>query len=259
MDLDRYLARIGWRGPTTANADVLSGVLAHHMRAIPFENFDVLLGRPPRLDEPALEDKLVVARRGGYCFEHATLLAAALRALGFAVATHSARVIMRTPRHAAPRNHMFLTVGDRVLDPGFGADAPRVPVPIGGAAGDHRFVRAGAEHMLERLEGGTWKPQWTSTLEPEHPIDFDVANHYVATHASSPFVQHILASATIEGGDVRIANRTVKVTRGGHVEERELADRGDLRAFVAEHFGFDLPELATLRVPAVPEWAREPG
>lgn len=255
MDLERYLARIGWRGAANASGDVLSGVLAHHMGAIPFENFDVLLGRPPRLDESALEDKLVVARRGGYCFEHATLLAAALRALGFAVATHSARVIMRTPRHAAARNHMFLTVGDRVLDPGFGADAPRVPVPIGGVAGEYRFVRSGAEHTLERLDGGTWQPLWTSTLEHEHPIDFEVANHYIATHASSPFVQHILASSTIDGGDVRIANRTVKISRGGHVEERQLADRAALRAIVAEHFGFDLPELLTLRVPAVPEWA----
>ena len=115
MDLDAYFARIGWRGTPE-----LAGLLEHHMRAIPFENFDVLLGRRPRLDLEGLEAKLVTARRGGYCYEHSTLFAAVLAELGIACRTHSARVVMMTPRELAPRTHMFLTVGNDVLDPGFG-------------------------------------------------------------------------------------------------------------------------------------------
>jgi len=100
MNLDAYFARIGWRGARTATADALAGIYAQHVRAIPFENLDVLLGRPVRLELDALEDKLVHARRGGYCFEHSTLFAAVLRELGWEVRTHSARVVMMTPRSA---------------------------------------------------------------------------------------------------------------------------------------------------------------
>jgi hypothetical protein len=38
-------------------------------------------------------------------------------------------------------------------------------------------------------------------------------------------------------------------------EKRLIEDRSALRAFVAEHLGFDLPEIERLRVPAVAEWA----
>jgi len=104
------------------------------MAAIPFENLDVLLGRPVRLDLASLQAKLVDARRGGYCFEHVTLFAAVLEQLGFTPVRHSACVVLVNPRTAAPRTHMFLTVplaeGTFVVDPGFGVLAPKVPLPL---------------------------------------------------------------------------------------------------------------------------------
>src|SRR3569623_268764 len=104
-----YLKRIGYAGPLEPTFDTLAAIVGLHVVAIPFENLDVLLGRPPRLDLPSLEAKLVGARRGGYSYEHATLCAAGLEQLGFAVKRHSARVVMVTPREQAPRTLMFLT------------------------------------------------------------------------------------------------------------------------------------------------------
>ena len=64
MDLDAYLARIGYTGALEANYETLEALLRAHMTSIPFENLDVLLGRPPRLDLDSLQAKLVTARRG---------------------------------------------------------------------------------------------------------------------------------------------------------------------------------------------------
>lgn len=251
MDLQRYFERIRWRGATTPTADVLARLLAHHMRAIPFENLDALLGRPPSLEIEALEAKLVGARRGGYCYEHATLFANVLRELGFEVRSHSARVVIVTPRSESPRTHMFLTVGDHVLDPGFGRQAPRVPVPLDGtAAGDHRLVRDGSDLVLEYRA----QRMWASSLEHDIPIDFVMANHFTATHPRSPFTQHLLMRAFTDDGEVRVMNRDVTIIKDGQTQTSSLADRTELRALVATHFGFDLPELEQLRVPAVPGW-----
>jgi N-hydroxyarylamine O-acetyltransferase len=249
MNLGAYFERIRWTGGPD-----LAGILAAHMRAIPFENFDVLLGRRPRLDREGLEGKLVTARRGGYCYEHSTLFAAVLAELGIACKTHSARVVMMAPREQAPRTHMFLTAGTDVLDPGFGGFAPLVPVPIGGTAGIHRIVRDGDGIALEIEQGGAWMRLWVSTLEHDHPIDFEMANHFTATHTASPFTSRIMARAFLPDGKVTIANRDLTVTRGADVLARVLADRRELRAAVAEYWGFDLPELETLRVPSVPDW-----
>jgi N-hydroxyarylamine O-acetyltransferase len=124
LDVDAYLERIHWRGKVSPTFDTLAGLLDAHMTHIPFENLDVLLGRPISLDLSALEQKLVRARRGGYCFEHATLFAAVLERLGFQPVRHSARVTLFEPRTVSARTHMFLTVAiDRetfVIDPGFG-------------------------------------------------------------------------------------------------------------------------------------------
>lgn len=251
MNLDAYFARIGYAGDRTN----LAAVLAHHMHAIPFENIDVLLGRPPRLDLDSLETKLVTERRGGYCYEHATLLAAVLTELGFTVATHSARVVLVAPRDQAPRTHMFLTVGDVMLDPGFGGLAPRIPVPRDGSpTSNYRLVRDDNELALEL---GTQR-LWISTFEHDLPVDFEMANHYTATHPRSHFTQRLTMRAfTPDGGQVRIQNRdlTFMDPRGDVTEKRPIADRVELRLLVADHFGFDLPALETLRVPSVPEWS----
>ena len=49
-------------------------------------------------------------------------------------------------------------------------------------------------------------------------------------------------------------NRDVTIRRGMQSRSLQLADRKALRALLVEHFGFDLPEAETLRVPSVEEW-----
>ena len=264
FDPAQYFARIGWTGGTAPTYATLAGVLAAHMGAIPFENFDVLLGRGIRLDLPSVAQKLVDARRGGYCFEHGTLLAAALEALGFAVTRHTARVTVIVPRHESPRTHMCLTVrlpqGTFVLDPGFGALAPRVPVPLV----DGVEARADSEAHWMAREGAHWTLRtrrddkiidcWVSTFDADNPVDFEMGNYYTATHPASSFVNRVMLRALTPEGRVGVMNRDVTIWRGTAVETLVLEDRRALRRLVAERFGFDLVEIETRRVPSMPEW-----
>jgi N-hydroxyarylamine O-acetyltransferase len=92
-------------------------------------------------------------------------------------------------------------------------------------------------------------------MEEEYPVDFVMMNHYIATHPASFFAHNILASAVLpQGGRVNIMNQGVHIIRDGKAEAADLPDRRALRSLVAEHFGFDLPELETMRVDAVPGW-----
>ena len=264
FDLRAYLDRIRWNGPLDATYATLAALMRAHMRAIPFENLDVLLGRGIRIDLDSVFAKLVSAGRGGYCFEHSTILSAALTQAGFAPVAHSARVVMVSPRSAAPRTHMFLTVRldgtTYVLDPGFGGHGPLVPLPlvenreVREGSDVHRFVRRDGEWVLETLLGGTMAPLWMATLEADSPIDFLMANHFTSTWPESPFVNRLMLRALTPDGRVSVMNRDVTVLRGVASEKRELADRTALRRLLVEHFGFDLPEAERLRVPTVAEW-----
>lgn len=97
LDLDAYLARVGYDGPVGEDGELrpdlgtLYAVHRAHTGAITFENLDVLLGRPVELGVKALQDKLVHGRRGGYCYEQNSLLAAALERIGFEVSGRGAR------------------------------------------------------------------------------------------------------------------------------------------------------------------------
>jgi N-hydroxyarylamine O-acetyltransferase len=52
---------------------------------VPFENFDVYTKQGILLDFDTLFSKVVLARRGGYCFELNELFACLLEQLGFQV------------------------------------------------------------------------------------------------------------------------------------------------------------------------------
>jgi len=261
-DVDAYLRRIRFAANVAPTYATLAALVRAHATAIPFENLDVLLHRPIRLDLDGLQRKLVVARRGGYCFEHATLVAAVLEAIGFAPVRHTARVTLYTPLAAAPRTHMFLTVPIEdhvfVVDPGFGGLAPDYPVPLTQSAegrdSPHWIARDGGYWMLRARSAGNVVDCWASTLEADNRVDFEVCNHYTATHPASPFVNRLMLRAVTQDGTVSVMNRTVTHVDAQGARETQLADRSALRMLLASSFGIDLPEVESIIVPAVGEW-----
>src|SRR5580704_14030109 len=110
-DVDAWFRRIGFDRPREPTLQTLRGVIAAHTATIPFENIDVLLGRPPKLDLGSLQRKMIDNARGGYCFEQNTLLLAGLTALGFRVTGLLARVIRGMAVDApGSATHMMLRV-----------------------------------------------------------------------------------------------------------------------------------------------------
>jgi N-hydroxyarylamine O-acetyltransferase len=258
-DVGAYLARINYSGTRAPTYETLAGILRAHIASIPFESFDVLLGRPIRLDSESLQTKIVTSRRGGYCFEHSCLMHAALEAIGFVPVRHSSRVLLFEPRHQSVRQHMFLTVDiggvKYVIDPGFGPFACPHPIPIDGIhVSTHRLAHEGNDWVLYVTQDGKQVQGWTSTMEEEYPVDFEMMNYYISTHPASFFTHNLLASAATPEGRVNIMNQGVHIIRNGIAEPAHLPDRKALRSLVVQYFGFDLPELETMRVDGVPGW-----
>ncbi len=263
FDLDAYLSRIDYTGPRTPTYETLAAIIAAHVANIPFETFDVFLGRRIGLDIEGVQDKLVTARRGGHCVEHGNLMYAALHTIGFSLIRHSARVILFAPRHLAARQHMFLSVtidgAAYVIDPGFGLFACPFPIPLDGTPvpssnPTHKLVREGDDWVLCVTRNGTETRAWISTMEEEYPVDFEMLEYYLCTHPASFYVHNLVASAVTKEGRVTIINQDANIVREGLAEPVHLPDRKALRQLVAQHFGFDLPELETMKVDGVPGW-----
>jgi N-hydroxyarylamine O-acetyltransferase len=253
MDLDAYLARIGYEGRTLTDETTLRGIHRAHATAIPFENLDIQLGLGIDLSRRALERKLVHGRRGGYCFEHNSLLLAALGAIGFTAIACEARVF-DPGEGVTPRTHMLLVVTldgrEWLCDVGFGGDTPLDPVPLDGTdteQGGTRYRVVGRRGcVLQADQGSGWTDQYVFEVSPREAIDFVVANWYTSTHPESRFVRKLTAQQRTATGSRVLRNLewTVRSPRG--IERREIG-RAELEALLATEFGIHVPPGARFR------------
>jgi len=248
FDLPAYLRRIGYAGDLSPSRTTLDALHRAHATSIPFENLDILLGVPIRLDLASLQAKLVTGRRGGYCFEQNALFASALERLGFTVTRLAARVRYRTDR-VLPRTHMTLRVdldGTRLLaDVGFGADGLVLPVPLDGTesrqfAWTYRVVDEDGAQLLQSRRDERWEPLYAFTHEPQLPVDYEIANHYTSTHPASRFTQMLTAQAIAPDMRRILRDRDYTEDRGATSDMRTIDD-ADLLAVLADSFGLVLP------------------
>ncbi|MER5393859.1 arylamine N-acetyltransferase [Saccharopolyspora sp. NPDC002686] len=247
VDLDDYLARIGHPAVAGPSAEVLRSLHEAHVQAIPFENLDVVLRRYPAVELAAINDKLVHRKRGGYCFEHALLFAAVLERLGFDVERRMARVHAEGSGY---RTHMMLRVrvdgADYLADVGFGAGMLS-PMPLeDGAEVDqagwrHRIVRRGPLWSLQKAGESGWEELHASDAQPQRLSDYEVANHYVATHPKSPFVGKPVVFRLAPGVSRKLVGDELTAEHAsGEVEVEKVAP--DQLGDVLRGLGISLPE-----------------
>lgn len=258
FELDAYLARIGYAGPRTPTLDTLQAVHALHPAAIAFENLNPLLGWPVPLDVDSLQAKLVAGGRGGWCFEHNTLLRHALEALGFSVRSLAARVLWNASPDASmgPRSHMLLLVdlggSLYIADVGFGGNVLTAPLRLEPHIAQptphepHRLLPLEIGFVLEVSLSGEWKPLYRFTLEPQFAADYEVSNWYLCNHPGSFFRQILIGARVDSGGRFALRNNVLAIHRNNKTEKRTLSDAAALRTSLENDFALRLPESPDL-------------
>lgn len=259
LDLGAYLRRIRHAGALSATSSTLASLHLAHASRIPFENLDILLGRPVRLDLASLQAKLVQAERGGYCFEHNLLFAAVLERVGFGVTRLAARVRYRA-RHTLPRTHMLLLVhgddGAWIADVGFGLEGLLLPLPFG--TGEtmrqhgriFRIVPEQVQWTLQMFEADAWSDLYTFTLEPQVQADYEMASHYTSTHPDSPFVRGVVVQLPTPQIRKVLRGRELAVDDGRSVARRTIAGNDELLDVLAGEFGLRFPAGTRFPSPA---------
>ncbi len=262
MDLDAYFRRTGYAGPRTPDLATLHAVTLHHATSIPFENLDVLLGRPILLEPEAIFQKLVHDRRGGYCFEQNSLLLAVLAALGYRVTPLGARVRWQIARDVIPaRTHLFVRVhlaeGDWLTDVGMGGASLTGALPLEfdrelpTPHEPRRLVREGGRMFHQLWTGTEWTDCCEFTYDVMHPIDCAVANWWTSASPASHFRTNVVVGRAGRDG-TRKAIRAGEFThrRGAEILAREpITGDAHLLGLLATHFDLHFP-AGTRLIPA---------
>jgi N-hydroxyarylamine O-acetyltransferase len=249
FDTSAYLRRIGVDGPISPGLRDLERIHRGQAYAIPFENFDILLGRPIDIGPEAVFDKLVRRRRGGYCFELNQLLHQALLAFGFEVRWMLARVHLGPVPSGLVHVLMIVNVdGEEWLaDVGFGASGLRAPARF---APGREFEQDGLRFrlvatppfgtMLEGAEGPGWRPLFSFDARPVLPVDLVLGNHYTSTHPASFFTWARVATLPDPRGRTSLFDRQLTIERDGTTTRETVADGDGFVAMLQQRFGIEL-------------------
>ena len=253
INLDSYFARVGFAGQRKPSLAVLRSLCALHPVAVPFENLDVIRGLGVRLDLPSVEQKLVSEGRGGYCFEQNALFAAALEGIGFRVTALAARVRWQIPAEVhMPLTHMVLRVdlegAPWLADVGFGGLTPTAPLRmdvVESQSTPHesfRVVPSGSGYMLQAQLANKWSDVYHFTLEPQYPIDYEVANWFTSRYPTSRFILNLIVSRAGKDGErVSLMNRKLVIRRGSEAEKHMVNGPEELLRVLADQFGLHFP------------------
>ena len=262
-DLARYLERIDYRGALTPTLESLNAIILAHLRHIPFENVDVLLGRHIELEPARIERKLIAEGRGGYCFEQNTLLLHVLGALGFRVSTLAARVRLGRARGVvAPRTHVFLRVelpqGSFLVDVGVGGLSPTAALRleldvvqqtpheprrlVQEGEWDGLRLRSPDAKLYHQVQiDGAWQDVCELTLEEMPELDRELGNWYTSAHPASHFRHLLLVALATERGRRTLLNRRFTRREGDDVQVHEVATERELIELLGREFGIRLP------------------
>ena len=256
MDSKAYLERIGIHDVPAPTAASLARIQQAHLRAVPYENLDILLTRPIRLEKEALYEKIVANRRGGYCFEVNELLGHLLRDLGYEVTDLFGRFLRGETGIPMRRHHVLMVkcIDDDVpylADVGVGTGSPNLPMRM--AVGEELqdgiiTYRLGKKDffgwVLEDLKNGQWGPVYSFTEEPQAPIDFLTASFWCEHAEESIFNKGAMVSLRTETGRRTIDENEARIFDGDSVTVIPLEAWEEKEKILREWFGIVLPEGA---------------
>ncbi len=253
MNVHAYLERIGYDKAIQPDVETLIGLQRAHLLTVPFENLDIQLGRPIQLTEQALWDKIIVHKRGGFCYELNGMFAWLLKQIGCKVTYLNGRVYNSAGKRGREFDHLTLLVEIPkqptrwLADVGFG-DSFVEPLNLELEDEQAQGLRA---YRLEKVEDGVnlwqrdfvgnWSRQYFFDFQPRvFPSDYEATCLYHQTSPKSSFTHNSIVSRLTSDGRVTLDNRHLIVTKHGQHIERPVNSDEEYQTLLKEHFRIEI-------------------
>jgi len=255
FDQQAWLTRIGYSGALEPTLRTLHQLVFAHSHAIAYESLDIMLGRMPKLDLAALQRKMILGGRGGYCLEQNMLFREGLRSVGYKITSLQGRVVrgmaIDAPR---PAIHMLLQIdlpeGPYLTDVGFGNLAPTSALLLRPGIEQEtphepmRFIDVDGELTLQVKLRDTWEHIYRVIPYPRYDGEYEITNWYTATHPDAPYHSNIIA-ARPGPNRTRITMFNARMTvryATGEAERRQLKDEAEFRSVLRDEFGLRITD-----------------
>ncbi|WP_162425806.1 arylamine N-acetyltransferase family protein [Pontibacter pudoricolor] len=249
MDIQLYLDRINYKSQVSVSREVLFDLQAAHLLSVPFENLDIHYKNKIRLDIASIYKKIVINRRGGFCYELNGLFYHLLKRLGFDVQMISGRVHSKDGFYGEEYDHLAIVAkvdGKKYLvDVGFGkfSYSPLEIAPdvdLSDEFGLFRFDKAHDDYLrINLVENGNLIPQYLFSLKEREFLEFKGMCEFHQTSQKSHFTHKKVVSIVTRNGRKTLSNNQIKITDGGTEKITEFEEElFELK--LREHFNLEI-------------------
>jgi N-hydroxyarylamine O-acetyltransferase len=236
--------------------ELVAEIQRRHIATFAFSSVGPRLGDPLPLDPAELYDRIVVRRRGGYCFEQNGLMFEVLSELAYDPRLILGRVLLSGNPHPGLTHRISVVELDgvaHVVDVGFGAPGPHLPVPLGGAVvgSDWRRFRVvelrPGHWFMQARTADDWLSLYRFELLEYGPMDCEVGHFYSHQHPRASFVNSLVVSRILDDEVRSLRDRDYWVIRPDGEERRTIDDVG-LHALLADELGVHVTEDEATRL-----------
>ena len=254
IEVEPYLERIGLN-LQKPSLKYLKELQRSHLLSIPFENLDIHYGSKIILDYQKVYNKIVVRKRGGFCYELNGLFYHLLSNLGFDCYVIAAEVFNEEKQQfGKPFDHMAIIVAlenqSWLVDVGFG-DGPVSPIKVNVGEVQMDYVRYWKidndpdENMILKVSNDTqyFKSKYLFTAQEKQLIQFFEMCEYQQTAIESPFTQKKLITILTKEGRVTLTDRKLKISTYGDIEEFAILHEDEFLSKLEHHFQIGYQEL----------------
>jgi N-hydroxyarylamine O-acetyltransferase len=260
MKLQQYVDRIGYSGLLEPSLETLIGLHRAHLKTIPYENLEIHFGRKLELNLERIFERLVLERRGGWCYEMNGLFAWVLREIGFDVRLVSTHVTRADGSLMAPGDHVALIVEFKsgletaspqtawLVDVGWG-NGFLDPLPLEVGTCTQGFL----EYRLENF-GESWSffnqqygaDGFSFTLEPRNLEEFQERCTWQQSSPESGFVRVAVCQLFTPDGINTLRGAVLTTIRSTGKLEQTISSFEEYDKVLREDFKLEVPNLHEL-------------
>lgn len=254
LTFEPYLKRLGLRKRLKPNLANLGRLQKAHVLQIPFENLDIHAQIPIELDIQRIYNKVILNKRGGFCYELNGLFYELLSHLGYQVRRVSARVYSVEKGYSPEFDHMALIVTiedqDYLSDVGFG-EFSFGPIALHWPSQqmDPRGLFHVDEHPDEYIciskndDQAEKVPEYKFKTIAREFGEFNGMCQYQQTDPDSHFKAKPLISMATAKGRITLAGRELKIRRGEQLLVRKIEDQSAFDKAAWKYFRLKVPPL----------------
>lgn len=249
MNVKDYLSRFKASPIVHQSYDELSKLQRLHMQNVPFENLDVIRREPIYLNLERIYQKVVVNKRGGYCYEVNGLFHWLLRELGFDAKLGAATVRRPNGVWAKADTHVVILVKldneTYLTDVGFG-DSHYHPINLNGTeqtdvSGTYKVIQQNEQvYDLARKDVDGWIPLYRFSTVEKKLVDFHEGCVFNQVSKDSSFTHHDLVTLATDKGRITLREHTLTTKEFGEIVEYVDLSNEEKDRILKNVFGIEL-------------------